>query len=512
MATILSGLWGCRGSKSEEPSAESPPETSAAIQLENKPTPIPITRSPPEDPLPRLIETIQSRGGKVSVDETGVTAIDWHRAPINNLDLELLTEVPTLKRLYLPGVRIDSRGWMYLSTLPNLERLSLWKTPVTDDDLKFLAGAKKLEVLDLSQTRITGEGLVHLADCQRLDTLILKNTALQVQTVPHLAKLQSLRVLDIWGTQVQATAIAPLKALPNLEELRMLFFPDSLPQLAELPNIRRLTLSRFAFQAPMRHLDSLSRMNRLESIVAEGAGVTPAFFHHVAKCPSLREIHLVDTPQVTDAALAPLSACPTLRLLDARNTKATAVGLRQIAQANPQLQILVHPIKLHGLQNAFESMHLGAKHSRDGGPRLVLDREMNITTLRLEDAKIFLPSLKLIAGAIDAEKLEHLGLGHTDLTDEGLANFRAGVNLKHLSLTGTKITTQGLKTWGGGSYPELPRLEFLDLSGCTLDDDCLAWIGTLDQLKSLRLKDVQGVTETGLASLSRLENLKQLEK
>jgi hypothetical protein len=157
-------------------------------------------------------------------------------------------------------------------------------------------------------------------------------------------------------------------------------------------------------------------------------------------------------------------------------------------------------------------MGLEAKHSRDGGPRLVLDRELNITALRLEDAKIFLPSLKLIAKAVDAEKLEYLGLGHTDLTDEGLANFRAGVNLKYLNLNGTKVTTPGLKTWGGGNYPELPRLETLDLSGTTLDDDCLAWIATLDQLKTLSLKDVQGVTETGWANLSRLENLKRLEK
>jgi hypothetical protein len=118
----------------------------------------------------------------------------------------------------------------------------------------------------------------------------------------------------------------------------------------------------------------------------------------------------------------------------------------------------------------------------------------------------------LIAKAIDPEKLEHLGLGHTDLTDEGLAQFRAGVNLKHLNLRETKITPQGLKTWGGGQYPKLPMLESLDLSGTTLDDDCLAWIGTLDRLKTLRLVNVQGVTENGWKHLSHLEKLKTLEK
>ena len=171
---FFSGIIGCQKAAPEKDPSPSNSANSAPIESESSPTPHPQRwgRNSSTDPLPRLIETIQSRGGKVTRDETGIIAIDWHRAPINNLDLELLTEIPTLQRLYLSGTKIDSRGWMYLSTLPNLERLALWKTPFGDEDLQYLAHAKHLRVLDLSETTITGSGLSQLVGCQSLERLL----------------------------------------------------------------------------------------------------------------------------------------------------------------------------------------------------------------------------------------------------------------------------------------------------------------------------------------------------
>ncbi len=297
--------------------------------------------------------------------------------------------------------------------------------------------------------------------------------------------------------------------------------PEILRQLGGIPQHSPARfVSAFRTNLP-EAFSEIGEMQKLESLKYRNIGNQDGFLGHVAKCPTLREIHIFGfvgpgrrtrLPQFTDEGLAKLAACRSLRLLDVREATVTLSGLRQIAQANADVRILVHPIKLHGLQDAFHSMGLGAKHTREGGPRLAIDREMNITHLRLEDAKIFPPSLQLIAKSIDPEKLERLGLGFTDLTDEGLAHFAPGANLKHLNLRGTKITPQGLKTFGGGEYPELPMLETLDLSGTMLDDDCLAWIGTLDRLKTLRLANIQGVTEIGWASLKGLANLETLEK
>ncbi len=127
----FSGIIGCQKAAPEKDPGPGNPATPARVESASSPTP--RVQGPSQnsatDPLPRLIETVQSRGGKMTRDETGIIAIDWHRAPIHNLDLELLTDLPTLKRLYLSGTKIDSRGWMYLASLPNLERLALWKTP-----------------------------------------------------------------------------------------------------------------------------------------------------------------------------------------------------------------------------------------------------------------------------------------------------------------------------------------------------------------------------------------------
>src|SRR5688500_11899818 len=163
---IVSGTCGCQEATPQREPGREDTKTARRVELDEPA----IRPSPPTDPLPRLVETIQSLGGKVALDETGITAINWHRAPINNLDLELLTEIPTLKRLYLSGTRIDSRGWAYLAALPNLERLALWRTPFTDEDLKYLSGAKHLKMLDLSECWMTGSGLSHLEPCHALET------------------------------------------------------------------------------------------------------------------------------------------------------------------------------------------------------------------------------------------------------------------------------------------------------------------------------------------------------
>lgn len=522
---ILGGFGGCQKATPQHDPGQNSATTLRRVDLDTSPTPLPpgfIRPSVPPDPLPRLIETLQARGGKITRDDTGIVAIDWHRAPIHNLDLELLTEIPTLKRLYLSGTRIDSRGWVYLGALPNLERLALWKTPFCDLDVQYLAGAKHLKVLDLSDTRIKGTTLSQLAGSQSLETLILKSTDCDEESMRQVANVKSLKVLDLISTGiVRGSLIAPLKRLPHLEELKMDFCdPEILRQLAEFPNIRRLDLSRPFTRTLSEAFPAIGKMEKLESIRYRGFGNQDEFLSHIAKCPNLRTIQMVAAgrsrrarpTQFTDEGLAKLAACRSLRLLDVRAASVTLGGLREIAKANPDVRILVHPITLHGLDDAFRSMGLGARHSRDEGPRLRIDREMHIIALRLEDARIFLPSLKLIAKAIDPERLEHLGLGHTDLTDEGLAYFRAGVHLKHLNLEDTRITPDGLKAFGGGAYPELPFLETLDLSGTALDDECLAWIGTLDQLKTLRLANVQGVTEKGWASLKGLTNLETLEK
>src|SRR5690606_38230928 len=103
-----------------------------------------------------------------------------------------------------------------------------------------------------------------------------------------------------------------------------------------------------------------------------------------------------------------------------RGTTATVTALRALAQANPHLRCRVYPIKLHGLSEAFRSMHINAKH-RDGGPRVKLDREMYLVSLRLDHAKIFPQSVKLIAQAVEPHRLERLSISHTGLTDQDLA-------------------------------------------------------------------------------------------
>src|SRR5690606_8528716 len=62
-------------------------KTARVVERGDKRTWLPVRPSKPVDPQPRIVATIKARGGKAMVDEAGIVAIDWQRAPIHNLDL-----------------------------------------------------------------------------------------------------------------------------------------------------------------------------------------------------------------------------------------------------------------------------------------------------------------------------------------------------------------------------------------------------------------------------------------
>ena len=101
-------------------------------------------------------------------------------------------------------------------------------------------------------------------------------------------------------------------------------------------------------------------------------------------------------------------------------------------------------------------------------------------------------------------KLVGVLLRKSGVSDKGMESLVSTcTNLKEIDLSFcTKLTPAGIALLG-----KLQSLEKAVLTKCNLNDNSLAKIGTLRNLKSLLIEEVTEITDTGIASISGLSNL-----
>ena len=104
-----------------------------------------------------------------------VTGVILSNTQVTDGDLALLSVLPGLHYLDLPGTRITDVGLRNLQNNRGLWELNLASTAITDDGLRFLANLPLVH-LDLSDTSITDQGLEHLRGLVQLKYLSLKGS------------------------------------------------------------------------------------------------------------------------------------------------------------------------------------------------------------------------------------------------------------------------------------------------------------------------------------------------
>jgi len=133
--------------------------------------------------------TCYGRGNSFSsaVDATG--QFYWERnyvAGITKDQLESVSKLPYVNRLYLEANPVDDNGVAELVKLRRLETLNLSHTAITDAAVATLANARSLKHLDLSYTDITNRAIESLATFRHLETLNLESTRLSADRINSL--------------------------------------------------------------------------------------------------------------------------------------------------------------------------------------------------------------------------------------------------------------------------------------------------------------------------------------
>lgn len=131
-----------------------------------------------------------------------------------------LSDIKTLRWLYLGRTGVDDAGLPHLKRLVRLESLGLGATAVTDAGLASIATLKRLRELQLNESRVTDAGVKHLQNLPALLHLNLNSTAVTDEGLRSLVEsAPQIQYLQLAHTEVSDAGVSHLKELRHLEEL-----------------------------------------------------------------------------------------------------------------------------------------------------------------------------------------------------------------------------------------------------------------------------------------------------
>jgi serine/threonine protein kinase/Leucine-rich repeat (LRR) protein len=447
-----------------------------------------------------------------------------------------LKALPELRGLGIRG-KVQPSIWKYIGQLDRIESLGLNDSTADDAALAHLKGMTKLKHLELHRTPVTDAGLMDLKELTNLTHL-----GIDPKVTPNVtpAGLNALRkampncvingkkwegdadrraaewVLSIGGRlrvriEDEQVDIAKLTDLPSqpfqVTEVFWLWdarFQDvkGLKNLAGLPGLsaifvetkKRLDERAFAFFKEMpglnklwiqcggieltaSGLDDLVGCKKLESLRVYGWQQNDQDCKKLSQMTQLRELQLA-SPQITPKGFAELA---NLKILDRLHiaTPISAASLEQIKRLKKLRLLHIAGATDEGLVHVGELTNMGE--------------------LRLYDAKLTDDGMKPLA---NLAKLQSLDIEKAPLHGSGLEHLQRLKNLTSLGLDGTQVTDDGLE-----KIRPMTWLRGLVLNRCSrITNDGLAHLTALTDLQDLQLTGTN-VTDAGLKHLKGLTNL-----
>lgn len=227
--------------------------------------------------------------------------------------------------------------------------------------------------------------------------------------------------------------------------------------------------------------------------------------------PPITRLGLRRCSKMTDAALANLQYTPKLRVLELLYTFTSDAGLDEVAKLK-ELQALdlrgcnyITDAGLAKLENhtGLKDIKLRSYGITDAGIKSLTTLK-NLRILEVEDAQLGDSAMEFVA---QMPELTKLNLMRTLVSSDGFKQLKGLTKLTDLRVRGTNVTGEGLAAVEGSA----PTLAYLDISECPFVDADMAVLAKFTNLTTLKMFQVQNVSDESFKNLAGLKKLKMLD-
>lgn len=388
-----------------------------------------------------------------------------------------VTRVESVTALYLGGSReLTDEGVRHLARLPRLKHLDLSGTAIGDRALDVLQDLPGLETISLAMTRVTDEGVARLAHCHQLRRVNLSWTETGDGALRALAGHQNLHEFASGNAVTDA-------GLPLLHEFPVLrSWQGGQPQLALLGP--RALPTCVSLRGPftdrgMQHLRGLDGLFGLD-LDDSHLAITAAALEPLVSLPNLGWLAV----DAKDDWMPYVAQMPRLRFLCAQDTVAGDAGFVALSRSRSIEYIWgrrCHNLRRRGFL-ALASM-----------PALT---GLSASCLNVDDAGIAaLPAFPALRDLMPM-----------DVPDEGYRHIGRCGQLESLILMYCRDTTDAATEHITG----LRRLSYYFNSYTTVTDRTPEILAGMDSLERITFDACHGLTNAGVARLTRLPDLREL--
>jgi hypothetical protein len=415
------------------------------------------------------------------MEERGITGIN--SAALTDAALERLTRLTFVTRINLGGAQqVSDAGLLKLAGMPQLEELDLsgWHSPITDEGLAVLRHLKNLRHFSACwPQRITDAGAANLTFCDQLESVNLMGTPTGDGALNALRGKPGLHRLST-GKLVTDRGIPLLQDFPAFRQWGnpeislglMTFTPDTQSLLLDGPFTD-------AGLARLRGLDGLFGLNffwHSKSFTSGGLAALGAL-------PNLGMVG-IDGNMCDDVAMAALATIPRLRLLMAQGAVASDDGWAALSRSRSLEYIWGRECpNLRG--RGFAA--LAALPSLRG---------LGVSCLNVDDASLgALPRFPALRQLMPM-----------DVTDDGFRHVGACERLENLWCMYCRNTGDPAT----GHIAGLRNLTSYYAGKTRITDRSLEILSGLTSLEKLEFWEIAAITNTGVAALAGLPNLKEI--
>lgn len=369
-------------------------------------------------------------------------------------------KLPSLRCLSIVNFELNHEVCEEIGKVNRLERLCLERSRIDDRGLESIAKLPRLKKLELQNTRIGNEGLRHLSRLAQLESLWLDETNIDDEGLRSLGKLTSLHTLSLKQTKISAVG--------------------------------------FAHLLPLRGLKTL---------VLDGTNVDDGIADVIERFKALESFHAAET-LLTDASCARMLRQPTLKFISLSYTDTGRKTIESLATLPrlKELQFVGIPLSPGDLRALASARKLENLHLAFGAPLedvLELRKAPALRTLQIGHLEYSPSKLNLLAGESSAET--ELDLKAFTLGDSGWRRLATCSHLLALHVDDCDLDDARLE-----ELAKLKSLQAFRITNCPITDDGLRKLTPLTRLKSLGLMDCDGVTEWGLAIVSKLPSIEEI--